>query len=90
MNKPVVKVGGYAPADSVHSRAVDHFSAFVDEATNGEVDVEVLHNVMDLGRPASDLLDMVTEGDLTWCYFSTSYLGSAVPGARGVGDSLLL
>lgn len=40
--------------------------------------VEVIYNVMDLGRPATDLLGMVANGDLTWCYFSTSYLGSQV------------
>jgi C4-dicarboxylate-binding protein DctP len=39
----------------------------------------VTWNILDTGRPASDLLDMVGSGELTLCYFSTSYLGSRVP-----------
>ena len=41
--------------------------------------MEVLWNILDEGRPASDLLDLVATGDLTVCYFSTSYLGNRVP-----------
>jgi hypothetical protein len=31
------------------------------------------------GRPAADLLALVERGDLTMCYFSTSYLARRVP-----------
>jgi TRAP-type C4-dicarboxylate transport system substrate-binding protein len=79
VTKPTVRVGGYAPPSSAHSRGLDHFAAYVDEETSGEVVVDILYNVMDAGRPAVDLIDMVESGELTWCYFSTSYLGSSVP-----------
>ncbi len=75
----VLRVGGYAPPDSVHSRAVDRFVASVADRTDGEVRVEVVYNVMASGRPATDLFDLVRSGELTWCYYSTSYLGSSVP-----------
>lgn len=79
MSATEIRVGGYAPAASVHGRALDHFAEFVRRESNGEISVEVMYNVMDSGRPMADLLDMVISGELTWCYFSTSYLGGSVP-----------
>jgi TRAP-type C4-dicarboxylate transport system substrate-binding protein len=79
MGSTTVRVGGYAPPTSAHSRALDHFAQELRHATGVGVEVDVLYNVMDQGRPASDLLDMVSSGELTWCYFSTSYLGPSVP-----------
>jgi TRAP-type C4-dicarboxylate transport system substrate-binding protein len=72
-----IRVGGYAPPGSAHSRALDHFAGAL--ATVTDHPVEVVYNVMDDGRPATDLFDMVATGELTWCYFSTSYLGNQVP-----------
>jgi TRAP-type C4-dicarboxylate transport system substrate-binding protein len=69
-----IRVGGYAPPGSTHSRALDHFVTTLDGLVGDRVEVELLYNVMDGGRPATALLDMVRDGDLTWCYFSTSYL----------------
>ncbi|MFT7475588.1 MAG: TRAP-type C4-dicarboxylate transport system substrate-binding protein [Verrucomicrobiales bacterium] len=74
-----IRVGGYAPQDSVHSRAVDKFAAEVDARTNGEAEVDIMYNVMDTGKPATALFDMLEAGELTWCYYSSSYLGSRVP-----------
>lgn len=74
-----IRVGGYAPPGSVHSRALDHFSRTLRREVGRDVSVELLYNIMDLGRPAVDLLDMVASGELTWCYFSTSYLCWSVP-----------
>jgi TRAP-type C4-dicarboxylate transport system substrate-binding protein len=79
MGSTTIRVGGYAPAGSAHSRALDHFAQALWREAGGGVEVDVLYNVMDQGRPASDLLDMVSTGELTWCYFSTSYLGPSVP-----------
>jgi TRAP-type C4-dicarboxylate transport system substrate-binding protein len=79
VTESTVRVGGYGPPSSAHSRALDHFAAFIDAETSGEVAVDILYNVMDTGRPAADLIEMVDSGELTWCYFSTSYLGSSVP-----------
>lgn len=74
-----IRVGGYAPRDSAHSGAVAHFVEEFTAATDGEVPVKVLWNILEDGRPATDLLDMVAEGELTFCYFSSSYIGETVP-----------
>ncbi len=79
MSQAVVRVGGYAPPESTHSRAIDHFARRMHEVFGNTVEVDLLHNVLDLGHPAPELLDMVAAGDLTWCYFSTAYLGKRVP-----------
>lgn len=79
MSRQTIRVGGYAPKDSVHSRAVDRFAEEVDQRSNGELKTEILYNVMDDGRPATALFDMLDAGELTWCYYSSSYLGSQVP-----------
>jgi TRAP-type C4-dicarboxylate transport system substrate-binding protein len=55
------------------------FADAVRRLTEGRVSVEVLGNVLDLGKPAAALLDMVETGELDLCYFSTSYLGKYVP-----------
>jgi len=70
-----IRVGGYGPPDTPHSRALDHFAATMADLVGEAAEVEILYNVMDLNRPITDLLSMVREGELTWCYFSTSYLG---------------
>ncbi len=79
MSDVVVRIGGYAPPDSSHSSALGVFAESVGRQTGGRVDVEVLENILDLGKPAIALLEMVEGGDLDMCYFSTSYLGHRVP-----------
>lgn len=79
MPEMTLKFGGYAPAASSHSRALDRFAEFVRNETGGRIEVEILHNIMDEGRPTIDLLDLVASGELDLCYYSTSYLGSSVP-----------
>jgi TRAP-type C4-dicarboxylate transport system substrate-binding protein len=74
-----IRAGGYAPRDSTHTRALEHIARRLDAAVDGAVAVEIVPNIMDLGRQSSDLLDMVEGGELTLCYFSTSYLGERVP-----------
>jgi TRAP-type C4-dicarboxylate transport system substrate-binding protein len=69
-----IRAGGYAPPGSTHSRALDHFASTLRSLLGDDVRVELLYNVMDTGRPATDLFDMVHGGELTWCYFSSAYL----------------
>ncbi len=51
----------------------------MESGTNGEVEVEVTWNIMDEGRPNTDLFDLVEAGHMFFCYFSSSYLGARVP-----------
>ena len=72
-------VGGYGPEKSAHGDGLDAFRRVVETATHGEVEVEVTWNIMDEGRPNTDLFDLVEAGHMFLCYFSSSYLGSRVP-----------
>lgn len=75
----LIRVGGYAPADSSHSSALGVLAGSIVRQTAGRLAVDVLGNILEHGRPAVALLEMVEAGELDMCYFSTSYLGGRVP-----------
>jgi TRAP-type C4-dicarboxylate transport system substrate-binding protein len=75
-----IRLGGYAPADSTHGRALDRIAAGLRDGLGDEVTVEIDYNVLDSGRPAQALLGDVEAGRTTLCFFSTSYLADRVPG----------
>lgn len=72
-------IGGYGPEESSHGRGLATFRDRVETDTGGEMKVRVTWNVMDEGRPNTDLLEMVEAGEMFFCYFSSSYLGHRVP-----------
>ncbi|MGH8928670.1 MAG: TRAP transporter substrate-binding protein [Acidimicrobiia bacterium] len=72
-------VGGYAPRETSHGAGLERFRAVVAEETGGEVRLPVIWNILDLGRPVTDLFEMVEAGEMFMCYFSTSYQGHRVP-----------
>jgi TRAP-type C4-dicarboxylate transport system substrate-binding protein len=72
-------VGGYAPRDTAHGSGLETFRAAVVQGTDGGVDMPVTWNILDQGRPVTDLFEMVESGEMFMCYFSTSYQGSRVP-----------
>lgn len=72
-----VRLGGYAPEGSTHSRALDTIAVALRDEIGAEV--EVLYNVPDTGRSIHELLTDVQSGALTACYLSTSYLVDSVP-----------
>ena len=74
-----IRLGGYAPRDSSHGDGVAHLVEHLEGTLGDSLQCEVVWNILDQGRPASDLLEMVGSGELTLCYFSSSYLGSRVP-----------
>lgn len=55
------------------------FRDHVESRSDGEISVRLTPNIMDQGRPNTDLLDLVESGQMFLCYFSSSYLGSRVP-----------
>jgi TRAP-type C4-dicarboxylate transport system substrate-binding protein len=79
MARTELRVGGYAPIGSVHSRALEHLRDYVQDGSDGSINVDVLYNVMDLGRPANGLINMVATDELDLAYMSTSYFGTDVP-----------
>jgi TRAP-type C4-dicarboxylate transport system substrate-binding protein len=76
--RTVLRIGGYAPRDSSHGGAVAKLGDTL-AASGLPIEVDVRWNILDEGRPAGDLLGMVEAGELTLCYFSTSYLCGRVP-----------
>lgn len=79
MTSLTLRVGGYAPRDTSHGAGLEAFRTAVVEGTDGAVDVEVTWNILDEGRPVTDLFEMVESGEMFMCYFSTSYQGNRVP-----------
>ncbi len=73
-----IRFGGYQGPASVHSRAVTVFGDTLAQSLGGDLNFEHILNVMDQGHPATDLLDMVTTGEMTLCYFASSYLADRV------------
>lgn len=80
-----IRLGGYAPPDSVHTQAARAFKEAVEREAAGVVAVDVFHNVLDFGYSFGDLLEMVRAGVLTCGYASTAYLAGAAP-ALGAFD----
>lgn len=72
-------IGGYGPENSAHGRGLATFRDLVESATNGHVTVRITWNIMDEGRPNTDLFSLVESGEMFFCYFSSSYLGDRVP-----------
>ena len=72
-------VGGYGPQKSAHGAGLEAFRRAVEEGTDGDFSVEVTWNIMDEGRPNTDLFELVEAGHMFLCYFSSSYLGGRVP-----------
>lgn len=72
-------VGGYGPQESAHGKGLATFREVVERDTDGEVTVRVTWNIMDEGRPNTDLFRLVEAGEMFLCYFSSSYLGDRVP-----------
>lgn len=78
-DQKVLWIGGYGPRSSTHGEGLATFRDFVESETNDEVRVEITWNIMDSGRPSTDLLELVEDGEMFFCYFSTSYLADRIP-----------
>lgn len=74
-----IRFGGYQGAFSVHNRAASVFSDTLAQALGGDLTFSLTPDVTQQGHNAVDLLDMVTSGEMTFCYFASSYLADRVP-----------
>lgn len=79
MSRIEITSGGYQGPTSVHSRAVAVFGEHLGKALGDDVAFDHTLNVMEQGHPATSLLDNVGSGEMTMCYFASSYLGQIVP-----------
>jgi TRAP-type C4-dicarboxylate transport system substrate-binding protein len=72
-------MGGYGPATTTHSRALQMVGDSLAAQFGNEVDIRYIWNVMDFGYKSEDVLWMAERGILTLAYQSTSYLTERVP-----------
>lgn len=79
MARTLLRLGGYQPEASVHSRALHHVAASVSERLSAAFAPVVEVDVTAQGQRAAELFAMVEDGRLDGCYFASSYLASRVP-----------
>lgn len=73
-----LRIGGYQPERSVHTRAVRTLERVVAERSGGTLFTAFTPEIMKTGRAAADLLAMTEKGELEICYFASSYLSARV------------
>ena len=78
MTPLILPVGGYAPRDTAHGAGLEAFRSAVVDGADGAVEIPVTWNILDQGRPVTDLFELVESGEMFMCYFSTSYQGARV------------
>lgn len=74
-----LKIAGYQPPASVHTRGVDVFCDALKTRLGDQVTIDFEPNIIDGGFNAQELLNRVEDGRLDMCYFSASYLAERVP-----------
>ena len=74
-----IRFGGYQPPASVHSRGAAALGRALSTRLGDGVRFDLDGDVVAAGRPAAELLGLVERGELTMCYFATSYLAHRVP-----------
>ncbi|NQV57764.1 MAG: TRAP transporter substrate-binding protein [Rhodospirillales bacterium] len=80
MSKLSITFGGYQGPGSVHTRGAEVFGRELSERLGGEVSFNLDDNItLSRGAKAADLLDLTETGELTMCYFASSYLARRVP-----------
>ncbi|HVY56975.1 MAG TPA: TRAP transporter substrate-binding protein [Xanthobacteraceae bacterium] len=84
MTEPVLRLGGYQPETSVHTRALRHMADLLAEST-ARWNIDWHGDITREGHRAADLLPMVEDGALELCYFASSYLADRIP-SLGVFD----
>lgn len=75
----LIRFGGYQPANSIHTKAARLFGDALSSRMGDAIRFELDRDITAAGHNAADLLRMVENGDLTLCYFSSSYLAARVP-----------
>ncbi len=80
MSSIKIELGGYQPPSSVHNRAAGIFGEELTKRVGDAVDYTLDGNMPESkGIKAFDLPKLVEAGDLTMCYFASSYMAERVP-----------
>jgi TRAP-type C4-dicarboxylate transport system substrate-binding protein len=72
-------MGGYGPAATCFSRALQFIGDRLTAEFGGDVDIKYVWNIMDFGYRAEDILWLTESGILTLGYQSSSYLTDRIP-----------
>jgi len=80
MDQIEMSLGGYQPPTSVHNRAAEILGKELKSRLGDSMVYDMDGNMPESkGVKAIDLLQLVEGGDLTMCYFASSYLADRVP-----------
>ena len=80
MPSTIITMGGYQPPSSVNNQACEEFGRGLESRLGEEIRFDFDGNMVSTrGLKATDLPDMVSRGELTMCYFASSYLTRHVP-----------
>lgn len=80
MPPTIITMGGYQPPGSVNNRGCEEFGRQLQARLGDHVGFDFDGNmVQPRGVKATDLPQMVERGELTMCYFASSYLTGHVP-----------
>ncbi|MFP6711162.1 MAG: TRAP transporter substrate-binding protein [Rhodospirillales bacterium] len=80
MSPVKIKLGGYQPPTSVHNRAAEVFGEELAKRVGDVVSYKMDGNMCETkGIQAIDLPNLVEAGELTMCYFASSYMAERVP-----------
>ena len=79
MDKINIHFAGYQGEFSVHSKAITMFKENLRSILGDKLNFSQTDSIIDLGRSATDLIEMVSSGEITFCYIASSYLADRVP-----------
>tara|TARA_Y100000588_G_scaffold374474_1_gene449550 strand:- start:1615 stop:2535 length:921 start_codon:yes stop_codon:yes gene_type:complete len=74
-----IHFAGYQGKFSVHSKAITMFKENLSSILGNKLNFCQTDSIINLGRPATDLIEMVSSGEITLCYLASSYLADRVP-----------
>lgn len=80
-----IRMGGYGPATTCFSKALQFIGNRLEAEFGKDVDVKYVWNIMDFGYRSEDILWLVESGILSLGYQSSSYLTDRVP-ELGIAD----
>ncbi len=79
MSKIKIRMGGYGPATTSFSRALQLIADRLEKKFPDDLDVKIVWNIMDLGYRSEDIIWLVEDGILSLGYQSSSYFTEMVP-----------
>ena len=74
-----IRMGGYGPPSTTHSRALKFIGDRLEALFGDEIEINYIWNIMDFGYRADEIMSLTESGVLTISYQSTSYLPGKVP-----------